>query len=177
MNRVNSFECVCANGFRGKQCDEESYDSVTFDAHQYGATTQARADGLTNAQVVLIAVFSVAMPLVAVIAACVVFCMKRKRKRAQEKDDAEARKQNEQNAVATMHHNGSGVGVALASASGRQNWQQQRSHLRWRQPEYHQKHLGQVGQQHLCLSSSSGGGGSSGGRVSHVRRICGLGGG
>ncbi|XP_016982761.1 neurogenic locus protein delta [Drosophila rhopaloa] len=117
MNRVNSFECVCANGFRGKQCDEESYDSVSFDAHQYGATTQARADGLTNAQVVLIAVFSVAMPLVAVIAACVVFCMKRKRKRAQEKDDAEARKQNEQNAVATMHHNGSAVGVALASAS------------------------------------------------------------
>ncbi|XP_001360022.4 neurogenic locus protein delta [Drosophila persimilis] len=113
MNRVNNFECVCANGFRGKQCDEESYDSVTFGAHHYGATTQARADGLTNAQVVLIAVFSVAMPLVAVIAACVVFCMKRKRKRAQEKDDAEARKQNEQNAVATMHHNGSAVGVGL----------------------------------------------------------------
>ncbi|XP_034115117.2 neurogenic locus protein delta [Drosophila albomicans] len=109
MNRVNSFKCLCANGYRGTQCDEESYDSVTYGAHQYDATTQARADGLTNAQVVLIAIFSVAMPLVAVIAACVVFCMKRKRKRAQEKDDAEARKQNEQNAVATLHHNGSGV--------------------------------------------------------------------
>ncbi|EDW83808.1 uncharacterized protein Dwil_GK13480 [Drosophila willistoni] len=116
MNRVNSFECVCANGYRGKQCDEESFDSINFDAHQYGATTQARTDGLTNAQVVLIAIFSVAMPLVAVIAACVVFCMKRKRKRAQEKDDAEARKQNEQNAVATMHHNGSSVGVVGLSA-------------------------------------------------------------
>ncbi|XP_030374213.1 neurogenic locus protein delta [Scaptodrosophila lebanonensis] len=113
MNRVNSFECVCANGFRGRQCDEESYDSVTYDAHQYGATAQTRSDGLTNAQVVLIAIFSVAMPLVAVIAACVVFCMKRKRKRAQEKDDAEARKQNEQNAVATLHHNGGGVGVGV----------------------------------------------------------------
>lgn len=117
MNRVNSFQCVCANGYSGTQCDDDSYsdsDSVNYaNAQQFGATTQARADGLTNAQVVLIAIFSVAMPLVAVIAACVVFCMKRKRKRAQEKDDAEARKQNEQNAVATLHHNGSGVGVGV----------------------------------------------------------------
>ncbi|XP_065355030.1 neurogenic locus protein delta [Calliphora vicina] len=118
VNRVNSFHCVCANGFRGQQCDEESYSSATFDARQYEATTQARSDGLTSGQVVLIAILSVAMPLVAVIAACVVFCMKRKRKRAQEKDDAEARKQNEQNAVATLHHNSAGLSSVAVAALG-----------------------------------------------------------
>ncbi|XP_037807824.1 neurogenic locus protein delta [Lucilia sericata] len=118
VNRVNSFHCVCANGFRGQQCDEESYSSATFDARQYEATTQARSDGLTSGQVVLIAILSVAMPLVAVIAACVVFCMKRKRKRAQEKDDAEARKQNEQNAVATLHHNSAGLSSVAVGALG-----------------------------------------------------------
>ncbi|XP_075145714.1 neurogenic locus protein delta [Haematobia irritans] len=116
VNRVNSFSCVCAQGFRGQQCDEESYASATFDARQYEATT--RSDGLTSGQVILIAILSVAMPLVAVIAACVVFCMKRKRKRAQEKDDAEARKQNEQNAVATLHHNSGGLSSVAVAALG-----------------------------------------------------------
>uniref|UniRef100_A0A1A9ZXT9 Delta-like protein n=1 Tax=Glossina pallidipes TaxID=7398 RepID=A0A1A9ZXT9_GLOPL len=118
VNRVNSFHCVCANGFRGSQCDEENYSSATFDARQYEATTQARSDGLTSGQVVLIAILSIAMPLVAVVAACVVFCMKRRRKRAQEKDDAEARKQNEQNAVATLHHNGGGLSSVTVGALG-----------------------------------------------------------
>lgn len=118
LNRVNSFHCFCAQGFRGQQCDEESYASVTFDARQYEATTQPRSDGLTSGQVILIAILSVAMPLVAVIAACVVFCMKRKRKRAQEKDDAEARKQNEQNAVATLHHNSGGLSSVAVAALG-----------------------------------------------------------
>ncbi|XP_061398751.1 neurogenic locus protein delta [Musca vetustissima] len=120
MNRVNYFECVCAQGFRGPQCDEESYASATYDARQYEATTQAkpRSDGLTSGQVILIAILSVAMPLVAVIAACVVFCMKRKRRRDQEKDDAEARKQNEQNAVATLHHNSGGLSSVAVAALG-----------------------------------------------------------
>ncbi|XP_036332871.1 neurogenic locus protein delta [Rhagoletis pomonella] len=108
VNRVNSFHCVCAHGFCGKQCEEESYAS--YESRPYQAAPQARSDGLTSGQVFLIAILSVAMPVVAVIAACVVVCMKRKRKRAQEKDDAEARKQNEQNAVATLHHNSNGVG-------------------------------------------------------------------
>ncbi|XP_037956500.1 neurogenic locus protein delta [Teleopsis dalmanni] len=117
VNRVNSFYCVCANGYRGTQCEEESYSSATYDARQYEATTQARSDGLTSGQVVLIAILSVTMPLVAVIAACVIFCMKRKRKRDQEKDDAEARKQNEQNAVATMQHNG-GMNIGVGGIGG-----------------------------------------------------------
>lgn len=121
VNRVNSFHCVCANNFHGKQCEEESYASASYNARQYEATPQARSDGLTSGQVFLIAILSVAMPVVAVIAACVVVCMKRKRKRAQEKDDAEARKQNEQNAVATLHHNvnvGGGMGVMSGMVGG-----------------------------------------------------------
>ncbi|XP_055620762.1 neurogenic locus protein delta isoform X2 [Toxorhynchites rutilus septentrionalis] len=114
VNRVNSFQCVCAGGFRGSTCEEEAlsttWDSATgsISAHIAGGFHDAhsgRSDGLSNGQIVLIAIFSVATPLAAFIATAVVICMKRKRRREQEKDDAEARKQNEQNAShMTQHH-------------------------------------------------------------------------
>ncbi|XP_055903540.1 neurogenic locus protein delta [Eupeodes corollae] len=119
VNRVNSYQCLCANNYRGKQCEEDSFNQVSPNAQQYEANPQGpRSDGLTSGQVVLIAILSVAMPVVAVIAASVVICMKRKRKRAQEKDDAEARKQNEQNATANGMHNGHGIGGGMGGMGG-----------------------------------------------------------
>lgn len=106
VNRVNHFQCVCPGGFQGHQCDREAASPPTYDAAHI-STTQAfssRSDGLSKGQVALIAILSIAMPMVVIVAACVVYCMKKKRRREQEKEDAEARKQNEQNATANMHH-------------------------------------------------------------------------
>ncbi|KAL5274666.1 DLL4 family protein [Megaselia abdita] len=119
VNRVNSFQCLCSNGFRGMECDEEESYSASFDA-QLTQVDMNKDDGLSSGQVVLIAILSVAMPVVAVIAACVVVCIKRKRKRDQDKHDAEARKQNEQNATAHHHihaHRGSNSGLPFDNSN------------------------------------------------------------
>lgn len=112
VNRVNNYQCVCPGGFRGAQCESEV---------SHVSTTQAFInpnDGLTRIQVVLILIFSVAMPAVAIVAACVLYCMKRKRKRDQEKEDAEARKQNERNATVTLHHANSINSSKRSSSTG-----------------------------------------------------------
>lgn len=119
VNRVNSFQCVCPGGFRGYQCEDEAASNSNYDATHI-STTQAysrRSDGLSKGQVALIAILSVAMPMVVIVAACVVYCMKRKRKRDQEKDDAEARKQNERNASATLHHGNSVISSKRSSST------------------------------------------------------------
>lgn len=112
VNRVNSYQCVCPHGFRGPQCEYEA---------SHVSTTQAFSnpnDGLSKGQVALIAILSIAMPMVVIVAACVVYCMKRKRKRDQEKEDAEARKQNERNATATLHHGNSINSSKRSSSTG-----------------------------------------------------------
>ncbi|XP_055716834.1 neurogenic locus protein delta [Phlebotomus papatasi] len=135
VNRVNSFHCVCTSGFTGNQCEQEfnasAWDSANISRHVSSVSGSpeahsGRSDELNTAQITLIVVFSVAMPLIVISAAAIVMCMKRKRKRAQEKDDAEARMQNEQNAShggLAHHHNsmsskrssGSGLGLDATS--------------------------------------------------------------
>ncbi|XP_055299925.1 neurogenic locus protein delta [Sitodiplosis mosellana] len=113
VNRVNSYQCVCPGGFHGPQCEDETSQPLS--------TTQAYInpnDGLSKGQVALIAILSIAMPMVVIVAACVVYCMKRKRKRDQEKEDAEARKQNERNATATLHHANSINSSKRSSSTG-----------------------------------------------------------
>lgn len=118
VNRVNSFQCVCPGGFRGGQCEDEAYTAHIDDLSNTPREAQSgRSDGLSAAQVVLIAVASVSMPLIALIATCIVRCLKKQRKRAQDKDDAEARKQNEQNASAGMHHSGNSMLSSKRSSS------------------------------------------------------------
>uniref|UniRef100_T1GJ08 EGF-like domain-containing protein n=1 Tax=Megaselia scalaris TaxID=36166 RepID=T1GJ08_MEGSC len=121
VNRINSFECLCPHGYEGKECEFESY-SASYGAQLYDTQSSSmnKDDGLSSGQVVLIAILSVAMPVVAVIAACVVVCIKRKRKRDQDKHDAEARKQNEQNATAHHHihtHRGSNSGLPFDNSN------------------------------------------------------------
>jgi delta len=118
VNRVNSFQCICAGGFRGIMCEEEAFSAAWNLAGSSSSSrhisdssriqsTSSKDDGLSNGQIVLIAILSIAVPVIAVIAACIVICMKKQRRREQEKDDAEARKQNEQNAshISHLHHN------------------------------------------------------------------------
>uniref|UniRef100_U5EUD2 Delta-like protein n=1 Tax=Corethrella appendiculata TaxID=1370023 RepID=U5EUD2_9DIPT len=123
VNRVNSFQCVCAGGYKGTTCAEESY-SATWDStsnlSRHVASSEAqsgRSDGLSSVQIVLIAILSIATPLVAFVAAAVVICMKRRRRQEQEKDDAEARKQNEQNASHISHHHHNSVSSKRSSSS------------------------------------------------------------
>lgn len=109
VNRVNSYQCVCPGGFRGHNCQDEAASYTNHDPAHI-STTQAysiRSDSLSKGQVALIAILSIAMPMVVIVAACVVYCMKQKRKRDQEKEDAEARKQNERNASAVGHSSSS----------------------------------------------------------------------
>lgn len=122
VNRVNSYHCVCPSGFRGGQCTDEAFTaSASFDSvsnSQQEAQSISRSDGLSSGQVIAIAIISVSMPGIALIAACIVICMKKQRKRAQEKDDAEARKQNEQNATQNMHHGNSMLASKRSSSTG-----------------------------------------------------------
>lgn len=127
MNRVNSFQCVCAGGFRGSTCEEEAFATGwdlggSLSRHIANHEAQSgRSETLTGAQIALIAILSIAVPVIAIFAIAVVICLKRKRKRAQEKDDAEARKQNEQNAshhsMHQQHQHNSMVGVKRNSNS------------------------------------------------------------
>jgi Golgi apparatus protein 1 len=69
----------------------------------------------------MIAILSIAVPVIAICAIAVVICMKKKRKREQEKDDAEARKQNEQNqshiSHLQQHHHNSMAAIKRSSNS------------------------------------------------------------
>lgn len=120
VNRVNSYQCVCPGGYRGQQCDDEAASNTNYDAAHI-STTQAfssQSDDMSKGQVALIWIGSVAVPIIAIIGACLVCYMKLKRKHDKEKEDAEARKQNERNASTTLHHGNSINSSKRSSSTG-----------------------------------------------------------
>lgn len=92
VNLINDFECLCPTDFRGKTCRDEVVAG--------GVSARVSSNsGLTTEHVVVIATFSTFVPLLVLVAAVVVMCLKQRRKREQARADEEARMQNEQNSV------------------------------------------------------------------------------
>lgn len=133
----NEYRCRCASGFAGKRCDQSPGDgsnaiAATVVVGTSAATVEdnevrltagntshrisdqlAAADsddpGLPTEQVVLIATFSAAVPIIALVSIVVILCLRRKRRKAIAEEatsnngrecaeDEEIRRQNEQNA-------------------------------------------------------------------------------
>lgn len=99
VNRVDSFYCVCPSGFKGVQCEKSLVIALSALADvSIEAPQQASISGdLTLYHGVLIAAISCIVPLLALLAAIVLFCHKRKRRRDEARADMEARQQNERN--------------------------------------------------------------------------------
>lgn len=93
IDLVNDYECRCLGEYRGKNCHEEVISGGV------SARVQSTSSGLTTEHVVVIATFSTFVPILVLIGAVVVMCLKQRRKREQAKADEEARMQNEQNSV------------------------------------------------------------------------------
>ncbi|KAK7084763.1 hypothetical protein SK128_016635, partial [Halocaridina rubra] len=82
------YQCSCPAGVGGPQCTIVTLPRKVDDG-----------EPMSPAQVVLIVTFSVAVPVLAVVSALVIVCMKRKRRQDRARQDEEARRQNEQNMV------------------------------------------------------------------------------
>lgn len=85
------YRCSCPQGVRGPRC------SVIIS--KTSPHTDRVSEPMSPAQVVLIVVFSAAVPVLVVVSVLAIVCMKRKRSRDRARQDEEARRQNEQNMV------------------------------------------------------------------------------
>ena len=84
------YRCLCPARVLGPRC------TILQDQLQ---RNDEKIIPMSPLQIVLIVTFSVAVPLLAVISAVAIWCMKRKRKKELMRHDEEARRQNERNAV------------------------------------------------------------------------------
>uniref|UniRef100_A0A0N7Z9Z0 Delta-like protein n=1 Tax=Scylla olivacea TaxID=85551 RepID=A0A0N7Z9Z0_SCYOL len=86
------YRCSCPHGVGGPQCTIATV--VAGDV-----VSRPDAEAMSAGQVVLVVVFSTAVPVLVVVSVLVIVCMKRKRVRDRARQDEEARRQNEQNMV------------------------------------------------------------------------------
>ena len=95
----NTFTCRCLPRHTGKYC--EILPDGSIDPKYYELKGVPTSGDAGNS--VMIGTFSVLIPLVAIIAIVVIFCMKQSRKREQQRADFEAQLENELNAVNSMN--------------------------------------------------------------------------
>nr|ABK56704.1 delta protein [Parhyale hawaiensis] len=86
----NGYRCTCPQGLIGPQC--------TVPIQNHTGQAQARV-AMSSGQIVLIVIFSVAVPVLAISFVVAIICMKRRRRIERAKQDEEARRQNEQNLI------------------------------------------------------------------------------
>ena len=94
--RTGGFKCNCPSGFFGPFC------TVSATEHLYKPKeVKENQESMSTSKIVLIVVFSFAVPLFVGASVMVIYCMNRRRKQEKKQEDEEARRQNEQN----MAHN------------------------------------------------------------------------
>lgn len=89
------YRCHCPLGFIGPRC------TVLLSRHAPSVEAPLSDVPMSPTQIVLIVVFSIAVPALAIISFVILICMKRKRRREQYYHDEEVRRQNEFN---TLHN-------------------------------------------------------------------------
>lgn len=96
----NTFSCICLPRYSGTVC--EMRPDGTIDPEYYRIrSTPTSPDSSGN--VALIATFSAVVPIGALVAALIVYCMKERRKHEQQRADFEAQLENELNAVHSVN--------------------------------------------------------------------------
>ncbi|RXG56031.1 Neurogenic locus protein delta [Armadillidium vulgare] len=89
------YRCLCPSGLLGPRCTIPHHRSQIHSSPE----SITRNEPMSTVQIVLIVVFSIAVPLLAFFFITVIICMKRRRRREHCRHDEEARRQNEQNTV------------------------------------------------------------------------------
>jgi len=97
----NTFSCICLPRYTGTVC--EILPDGSIDPEYYDI--RAKSTQPSDPNVVLIGTFSAVVPIGALVACMVVYCMKQRRKHEQQRADFEAQMENELNAVQVVNKN------------------------------------------------------------------------
>ena len=96
----NTFTCRCLPRHSGKYCEILPDGSIDPKYYELHIEPTSNDDSANHA---LIGTFSALVPIIALVAALVIYCMKQNRKREQQRADFEAQLENELNAVNSMN--------------------------------------------------------------------------
>jgi len=99
----NTFSCICLPHYTGGVC--EILPDGTIDPEYYAIRANPTDPSDASGNVVLIGTFSAVVPIGALVAVVIIYCMRKKRKYEQRRADFEAQMENELNAVHSVNKN------------------------------------------------------------------------